>query len=201
MKKLSYFAASIVVFSAVCGSVNAQSINQDVAIDERKNTVVNDFGNCVRTKWQSNGDACAPEAAPVPVAAPIPAPAPVVISSEARTIYFEFDKANLTPESVVKLDSLVAHISASKDITSSGIAGYADSFGSSDYNMSLSKKRAKTVYDYLSKRVKINTQLLDIRALGNSATSTSCASEVNRAAKIACMATDRRVEVEFEYKK
>jgi OOP family OmpA-OmpF porin len=197
MNKLGFFAAALLAVSNF--AVNAQT-TQDVVGDNRANIVVNDFGNCVRTKWEAGSDACAaPVPAPVPVAAPIPAPAPV-ISREARTVYFEFDKADLRPEARAKLDSLIAHIAGSQDITGAGIVGYADKFGSSDYNMALSKKRAKAVYDYLSQRVRINTQILDIRALGNSAASTQCSGEKTRAAKIACMATDRRVEVEFQYK-
>jgi OmpA-OmpF porin, OOP family len=201
MKKTNYFAASLLAVSMLCSGANAQ-VNQDVVVNDKINIVINDFGNCVRTKWQAEGDACAATVpAPAPVAAPIPAPVPDQISSDARTVYFEFDKANLTPEARAKLDSLVTHISGSQTIVGAGIAGYADKFGSSDYNMALSKKRAKAVYDYLSQRVRINTQILDIRALGNSAASTQCAGEKTRLAKIACMATDRRVEVEFEYKK
>ena len=202
MKKMNYFAASVLAVSMLCSGANAQ-VNQDIVSDERSNIVVNDFGNCVRTKWEAAGDACAAPVpvAPAPIAAPIPAPVADVISRDARTVYFEFDKANLTPEARSKLDSLVTHISGSQTIIGAGIAGYADKFGSSDYNMALSKRRAKAVYDYLSQRVKINTQILDIRALGNSAASTQCSAEKTRLAKIACMATDRRVEVEFEYKK
>jgi OOP family OmpA-OmpF porin len=200
MKKLIMMTASMLVLAAV-NAANAQTVNQDVVADERENITVNSFGNCVRTKWQAEGDACAPEVEPTPVAAPAPVPAPApVISQEERTVYFEFDKADLTPEARTKLDGLAAHVAASSAITGAGIAGYTDQIGANDYNMALSKKRAKTVYDYVSQRVKINTQILDIRALGASAPKVDCSGEKTRAAKIACMAPDRRVEVVFQYK-
>jgi OOP family OmpA-OmpF porin len=199
MKKVIMMTASMLVLAAV-SSTNAQTVNQDVVSDERANITTNSFGNCVRTKWQAEGDACAPEVEPVPVAAPAPVPAPAVISQDERTVYFEFDKADLTPEARAKLDSLAAHVAASSAITGAGIAGYTDQIGANDYNMALSKKRAKNVYDYLSQRVKINTQILDIRALGASVPKTDCSAEKVRAAKIACMAPDRRVEVVFQYK-
>lgn len=194
----------LLVLSLLATPAYAGSVDQDAAYDDRDNVVTNTFGNCVRTKWESSGDVCAPTPAPVPQpvvqpAPPAPAPAPA-LSREHRTIYFDFNKSTLTAEGVQKLDHLISVIKSSSNITGAGIAGFADRIGSNDYNLELSKKRAKTVYDYLSQRVKINTQILDIRAFGENEPKTDCSEKLSRKEQIACLAQDRRVEVIFEYK-
>ncbi len=190
-----------VILGAMIASTASAQVNQETAYDERDNVVTNTFGNCVRTKWDSEGDVCAPPPPPKPVAAPPPPPPPAPkISREHRTIYFDFNKSKLNEESVAKLDNLVALIGRSPAIVGAGIAGYADRIGSDDYNLELSKKRAKTVYEYLSERVTINTQILDIRAFGENNPKTDCSEKLKRSEKIACLANDRRVEVIFEYK-
>lgn len=201
--KIFYTAVMTVLLGLSGMAAHAGSVDQDTVFDERNNIPLNTFGNCVRTKWMAEGDACAPPApkpipAPVVQAPPPPPPAPV-INREARTVYFDFDKYGLRAESVQKLDTLIAHVSRSKAITGVGIAGFADQMGKNDYNLELSKKRAKMVYDYISQRIQINTQLLDIRALGDSAPTTECAKGLKRSERIACMQQDRRVEVIFQY--
>jgi OmpA-OmpF porin, OOP family len=200
--KFAYAAATALVLTLSGMSANAQTVKQDTANDGNKNIITNTFGNCVRTKWEAAGDACAPEApapAPAPVAA-APAPAPVAMPSrEARSIYFDFNKATLTPDSIAKLNDLVSYVARSKQVDGAGIAGFADRIGGDDYNLELSKKRAKAVYDYLSQRVKINTEILDIRALGENSPQTTCSDKMKRNEQIACLAKDRRVEVVFQY--
>jgi OOP family OmpA-OmpF porin len=192
---------ALVIGCMATSGANAQAINQDTVSDERNNITVNTFGNCVRTKWQADGDACAPEQKPVPQAAPAPAPEPVMPSREARTIYFDFNKATLTPESIAKLNDLIAYVAKSKQVDAAGIAGFADRIGGNDYNLELSKKRAKAVYEYLSQRIKIRTEILDMRAIGEEAPQTQCAETLKRKEQIACLAKDRRVEVVFQYQK
>ncbi len=176
--KYMYAAATVLALGFAGVSANAQGIDKETAFDSGKNIVTNTFGNCVRTKWDANGDPCAPEVKPVPhvAVAPPPAPAPVP-GSEARTVYFDFNKATLTPDSTAKLNDLINYVVRSKEINGVGIAGFADRIGGNDYNLELSKKRAKVVYDYLSTRIKINTQILDIRALGKTAPTAQCPEE------------------------
>jgi OmpA-OmpF porin, OOP family len=201
MKYTTLAMTALMMSLATLSGASAQGINQDTAIDERSNIVTNTFGNCVRTKWQSDGDACAPEVKPVPqVAAPAPAPAPMP-SREARTIYFDFNKATLTPDSIAKLNDLIAYVAKSKQVDGAGIAGFADRIGGNDYNLELSKKRAKAVYAYLSQRVNIRTEILDMRAIGEEAPQTQCADTLKRKEQISCLAKDRRVEVVFQYQK
>lgn len=198
-----FTAAACAALISISGmSAHAAGGENKPVYDERGDIPVNTFGNCVRTKWDAANDPCAPPA-PAPAPAPVvvaPPPAPV-INREARTVYFEFNKSTLTPDATQKLDTLVGLIQKSDQIIGAGIAGFADRIGSDDYNLELSKKRAKSVYDYLSERVTINTQILDIRALGENAPITDCAKDLKRSKEISCLQQDRRVEVVFQYQK
>ncbi len=200
MKKLLTASCAVLLSLSGAGMVHAE-VDQEVVYDERNNVPTNTFGNCVRTKWSAEGDICAPaKPIPQPVVVPAPQPpAPPKISREARTVYFDFNKSTLNADGIEKLNTLISHISRSKSIVGAGIAGYADRIGSDDYNLELSKKRAKTVYDYLSQRVNINTQILDIRAVGENAPVTDCSEKLSRAEKVSCLSRDRRVEVVFQY--
>lgn len=63
-------------------------------------------------------------------------------------VLFDFDKADLRPEAAPALDSLADFL---KKHTAArlGISGHTDDVGSDDYNLDLSGRRAKAVYDRL----------------------------------------------------
>jgi outer membrane protein OmpA-like peptidoglycan-associated protein len=174
----------------------------DPAYDERGQFISDSWGKCVRTKWQDNQDACAPAAPPppAPVAAPAPAPAPApVVELEQRTIYFEFDSAELDSESVNKLNHLVQVINQSKQIGDVQIVGFTDQFGTSEYNQKLSEARVKAVEEYLDQRSRLDTQAADIRGLGKAPPEAECQALKQREDRIGCMRKERRVEIEFKY--
>ncbi len=177
---------------------------EDAAYNKDDKPIMSSFGNCVRTKWDGDKDVCAPEApkpAPKPVAV-IPAPATVSIaniSQEQRSVYFDFNSAKLTGEGVAKLDQLVSVINKSSEISEVRIHGYTDQFGSASYNDALAEKRAKAVRDYLDRKTETKVSQGDIRGLGKAESDAACDGKA-RKAKIACMATQRRVEVEFKAK-
>ncbi len=192
--------AGLAMIAMCAGYAPAQADNKDTARDERQQIIKNTWGNCVRTKWQDTQDDCAPPPPPAPpVAKAPPPPPPPKIMLDQRTIYFDFDSAALTPESISKLDALVNIINGSKRILSAGAVGYADQMGKEDYNVKLSQRRAAAVEQYLASRTKINTEVLATRGLGETNSVTSCDSVKGRNDKIACLAKDRRVEVEFKY--
>ena len=64
-----------------------------------------------------------------------------------RNVFFDFDKAELKPESFVELDKLAAYLRT--NTIRIEIGGHTDDQGSDDYNDRLSESRAKAVYDYL----------------------------------------------------
>ena len=174
---------------------------KDAAKDNRGNYVKSTNGNCVRTRWQQPSDPCAPTPPPQPVVQKQEVVVSVAktLQKEQRTVYFEFDKSNLTPEATAKLDSLAEVLKSDKEVKAARIVGYADRFGSDEYNEKLSQKRAKAVNDYIISRGYLNTSVAETRWLGESAPITNCDTKANRKAQIACLAEDRRVEVEIDF--
>ncbi len=176
----------------------AHAIPQDAAIDERNNFVVDKRGNCVRTKWmETNIDECNPPA-PEPVAKPAPAPAPEpVVKRELLNIYFDFNSSTLNSEGQHKLSQLSRLINLSRKISDVHIIGFADEIGSSEYNMKLSQKRAKTVESYLDANTKIGASVAEIRGAGE-LENESCDGK-KRKERIECLSQDRKVEIKLLY--
>lgn len=63
-------------------------------------------------------------------------------------IYFEFDKAEITNEGALELDSLVAIMKKHEDMEIHVIA-HTDNIGAEDYNQALSERRAQATVDYV----------------------------------------------------
>ncbi len=173
--------------------------SEDAAYDKNKSTVVDSRGNCVRTQWQDKNDPCAPYV-PKPVARVAPKPVVPVVETEQRTLYFDFNRATLTPEDITKLDSLAAVINNSTAITNVTIHGFTDQIGTDSYNNALAQKRVDTAKAYLDSKSRLKAEG-DIKGLGKSAPDAACTSIKKRDAKIACMAKERRVEIEFNAQK
>ncbi len=70
---------------------------------------------------------------------------------EIRPIFFEFDKSTLTREAKNELDK-VAELLMHNKAVQVDLIGYADPLGNQQYNINLSKKRAKSALDYLSEK-------------------------------------------------
>jgi outer membrane protein OmpA-like peptidoglycan-associated protein len=66
-----------------------------------------------------------------------------------RNIFFDTDKYDLKETSVVELEHLVAFLKNNPGIGVQ-ISGHTDSIGSAEYNLTLSRNRAKAVVDYLT---------------------------------------------------
>jgi len=92
------------------------------------------------------------EAAPAPMPMPMPAPAPVAKPAPAPMknflVFFDFDKANITPEAA-KIITQAAAAAKNPGITRVALTGHTDLAGSDKYNMALSLKRADAVKDSL----------------------------------------------------
>ena len=86
--------------------------------------------------------------APMPMAAPAPAPAPVVkpapVMMKNFLVFFDFDKADITPEAS-KIITQAAVASKNPGITRVALTGHTDLAGSDKYNQALSLKRAEAV--------------------------------------------------------
>ena len=124
--------------------------------------------------------------------------APVIQSQKVTyqaDALFDFDKAVLKPAGKEKLDDLASKIGA-LNLEVVVATGYTDRIGSDKYNDRLSLRRAQAVKAYLvSKGIEANRIYTEGKGKRDPVTSTA-ANQKNRKQLIACLAPDRRVEVE-----
>ncbi|MCG8308984.1 MAG: OmpA family protein [Cytophagales bacterium] len=93
---------------------------------------------------------------------------PIKKGSKVRlnNIFFEFNSAKLTEESKTELYKIVGFL-VDNPSTKITISGHTDDQGTEDYNMKLSEKRAKAVYDFLINEG-INPEFLTYIGFGES---------------------------------
>lgn len=68
--------------------------------------------------------------------------------SVVENIFYDYDKADLRPESKTALNELIAVLHDNPNVTIE-MASHTDRWGSDAYNLNLSERRAKSVVDYL----------------------------------------------------
>ncbi|TWT14129.1 DUF4892 domain-containing protein [Reyranella sp. CPCC 100927] len=102
-------------------------------------------------------------------------------------IYFDFDKADIKPESKPQLEEMAKLLQANPGLKVY-IAGHTDNQGALDYNVGLSQRRAEAVVRALAMQYGIAAARLTARGLGPLAPVTSNATEDGRA-------KNRRVEL------
>lgn len=66
-----------------------------------------------------------------------------------QTVYFEFDKANVKPSEVSKLETVASQMRASHSGKALRIEGHCDERGTEEYNRSLGERRALSVRETL----------------------------------------------------
>jgi outer membrane protein OmpA-like peptidoglycan-associated protein len=81
-----------------------------------------------------------------------------------RNIFFDTDSFNLLPESTVELDYLIQLLKKNKGMRIE-IRGHTDNVGTEEYNLVLSEKRARSVYNFLIKSG-IDSQRLRYKGFG-----------------------------------
>lgn len=138
----------------------------------------------------------APKPAPAPAPAPAAPPKPRTVSMSANDL-FDFNAAVLKPKGKAHLDQAVVQPAKSmRTLNVVKVGGHTDRLGSPPYNKALSEKRAESVKAYLV------SQGLDgakIQTNGHGATQpVATCSQKDRKALIACLAPNRRVDVEIE---
>lgn len=72
----------------------------------------------------------------------------IVLAESKGRVLFDFDKANLKPAAVQEL-SAVVQILRENSALAADLVGHADSVGSDQYNLGLSRRRAEAVKNYL----------------------------------------------------
>jgi outer membrane protein OmpA-like peptidoglycan-associated protein len=128
----------------------------------------------------------------LPVALP-PPPAPIVIQRTlAADVLFDFGSAKLTRKGREAVDALAAEL-AGAGVSAVAIAGHADRFGSRSSNITLSARRAQAVR--VEMQSKIGPGEYHTTGLGDSSPVVTCEGK-RSASVIACLAPNRRVEVE-----
>ena len=75
-----------------------------------------------------------------------------------KDIFFDSDKADLLPRSYVELDKLVIILKENPKLEIE-IIGHTDNVGDSNYNLTLSRRRAAMVMDYLTRNGIVNSRL------------------------------------------
>ena len=158
--------------------------------------------------------AAAPTPAPAPAARPAPAPAPAATPARpapapaaagvqkitlASKALFDFDKAVLKPEGKAAIDSeIITKLPGVQKLELVLVTGHTDRIGTQAYNQKLSERRADAVRDYLVSKGVAKDK---IETLGMGKTQplpgVSC-SQTAMKELIACLAPNRRVEVEVK---
>lgn len=108
---------------------------------------------------------CKPPAAPAPVMAP-PAKAPERQPLSFHSVFFNFDKADLTAAAKAELDKAAKIMTDNPDVTLE-LQGHTCSMGSEAYNRKLGERRAKSVFAYLTSKG-ISASRLKTVSLGES---------------------------------
>jgi OOP family OmpA-OmpF porin len=132
--------------------------------------------------------------APPPPPPPPPPPAKFEKVTLSSTELFGFDSATLTMPQP-KLDEIAAALMADTSISEIDITGYTDRIGSAKYNQKLSERRANAVRDYLISKGVAGERLKAFGKGKENPIVTDC-KQKKRSELIACLAPNRRVEVE-----
>lgn len=188
LKNISLLAAAIALLApaVVYADENAP---HDVVRTTDGDIVLSTDGNCVITMWPSRHDECNGHVRH----------AFSRLTQEQRTVYFGFNRSTLNAHEKRKLDEVSGILLSSHEVDSVDIVGYADPIGKTSYNKRLSMRRAETVKAYLAQKG-LRTRHVRVEGLGETAAYTHCDANLPRKEKIACLAPDRRVEIEVNVK-
>ena len=116
---------------------------------------------------------------------------------------FRFNQAglqDLLPQGRAKIDALAHNLKTWQKIDSVHIIGHTDRLGSAAYNQRLSLARAETVRSYLQSQ-QLPASSISVQGVGASqpvTTAAQCPSSLGRAALIACLQPDRRIDIEVK---
>lgn len=184
LKKISVLAAAIALLAPAVVYAHS-SDNYDVVRGTYGDIVLSTNGNCVYTMWPSRVDECGGHARH----------RFSKLTQEQRTVYFGFNRSTLNAHEKRKLDEVSSILLSSKEVSSVDIVGYTDKIGKSSYNKRLSLRRAETVKSYLARKG-LRTRHVRVEGLGETGSYTHCDAKMSRKELIACLAPDRRAEIE-----
>lgn len=113
---------------------------------------------------------------------------------------FAFDKSgtsDMSQQGLADLDHLAMNLNSFEKINGIIVIGHTDRLGSEDYNLTLSRKRAETVRQYLIAKGLPAEKITSI-GMGKSQPVKKCKYNNDRASLIVCLQPNRRVEVEVD---
>jgi OOP family OmpA-OmpF porin len=117
----------------------------------------------------------------------------------ASKALFDFDKAVLKPEGKAAIDSeIISRLSSVQRLELVLVTGHTDRLGTQAYNQRLSERRADAVRDYLVSKG-VARDKIETLGMGKTQPVPGVTCNMNaRKELIACLAPNRRVEVEVK---
>lgn len=205
-KKLSIFSLVLVSATFFANSALAKSIYP--ATTKSGSIIVDKNGNCVRTAWVAD-QCCDPCGFDLPQVAPPPPAEPVAkyimkekvvtyVDLIRQSIYFKIDKHNIDADDRARMNEVINEIQKSDGIKAVRLVGYADRYASDDYNVKLSRNRAKNALSYFQSNGYFVNDQVDFAFMGENRPVTSCPTTLPRNQQVACLQADRRVDIEVE---
>lgn len=213
MTKQVKVSALIVALMASTGAM-AHDVHGYTISEQSGEVVRNNYGECWENTYlnkEANGLVeCGDKAAeavtePRPQYETVEQNETVNLRSE---FLFGFDKDNLRPEAIDTLNQLAGRLRGT-EVQAVRVEGHTDFMGSEQYNQALSQRRANVVANYLVGQG-VAAEKISAVGLGESQArmTASCQAEVaklgnrvsrakKRAALIACIEPDRRVDVQI----
>jgi len=142
-----------------------------------------------------------PAAPPPPPPPPPPAPPPPQVQkiTLASKALFDFDKAVLKPEGKAAIDSeIISKLSQVQKLELVLVTGHTDRIGTQQYNQKLSERRADAVSEYLDSKG-VPKDKIETLGMGKTQPVPGVVCTMKQLkALIACLAPNRRVEVEVK---
>ena len=115
----------------------------------------------------------------------------------AADALFDFGSATLKANATGALQDVLHKLDAADKTARITVTGHTDRLGSDAYNRELSRRRAEAVRDYLV-RGGIASSRIHAAGLGSTHPLSDCRDEQPHEALIACLQSDRRVEIRVE---
>ena len=82
-----------------------------------------------------------------------------------QTVYFDFDKSNVRPSEVSKLEQVASQMKSTHVGKALRIEGHCDERGTEEYNRSLGERRAQSVREYLV-RLGLDAAMIETISMG-----------------------------------
>lgn len=120
----------------------------------------------------------------------------IALSADALFAFDRSGAGDLLPKGRAELDALAAELRKAQSVERLEIVGHTDRLGSNAYNQQLSLARATTVRDYLM-RGGVPAKSTGVQGRGEADPKVNC-EQTERAALIACLAPNRRVEISVQ---